>query len=171
MEHGTGCTRKVFCTCGYSVHFGSDTVPTVWFLNTFICPVYDRSVFMLWFVSSLAKQLRKASVSRVVRLSPSFREEKSDSHRTTFPQIPLLAFLVIFVNTLRLQLKSDKNNGHSAWTPAHICDPPSWWVFDRDCVLCEVWCEAEETVDRWMWSIVNVEGYWFWTSHLTISRW
>ena len=68
---------------------------------------------MLWFVSSLAKQLRKA-VSRVVCLCQSVRVEQSDSQRTTFAEISLLAFLVIFVNTLRLRLKSDKNNRHSA---------------------------------------------------------
>lgn len=53
---------------------------------------------------------RRASLS----VRPSVRVEQNDSHRTTFPEIPLLAFLVIFVNTLRLRLKSDKNNGHSA---------------------------------------------------------
>jgi hypothetical protein len=50
------------------------------------------------------------------------------------------------------------------WEPAYVYDvlPLLVFVIETDCVLCEVWAGAEETVEHWtsMWAAVSAE-YWY----------
>lgn len=107
--------------------------------------------FVLWslFVSSPAEQLRKASVSRVVRLCPSVRPRGAE--RLAPDDVYWNSVACIFSNIcehVTVAVKIGQKQRAFCMNTTHIHDPPSWRVFviDRGCVLCEVRCEVEETV-------------------------
>ena len=97
-----------------------------------------------------------------------------------FLEILVWGFLLKSVNKIQVWLKLDRTTRHFMWTPVRICNPSPWLVFiilsevpDEagetvehrvlfqiriESVLCVLWSHAEETVEHWARSIVNI-GY------------
>jgi hypothetical protein len=61
---------------------------------------------------ALFAKLRKATISFVISVFSSVREEQLGSHFTDFHEIWYLRIFRKFVEKIKVSLKSNKNNGH-----------------------------------------------------------